>query len=338
MSKTYFSWNVNGIRAALKKGLAEWLERAAPDVLCLQEIKAQEDQIDYKFPGYHRFCHSAEKKGYSGTLLLSKEEPVEVSYGLGDELNDREGRVITAQYPSCFLVNVYTPNSQRGLARLEYRTADWDRIFLRYLKQLEKTKPVIACGDFNVAHKEIDLANPKTNTRNPGFTVEERTSFDKYIQNGFIDTFREFNTQGGNYTWWTYRGGARARNVGWRIDYFLISHSLRPRLQDARIHSDIMGSDHCPISISLKYAPGEIPASLKKEGRMPQKEHSAHKTGNNLLSHNIEVALPLAIEGLTAVVGMGTGVSPHPWSPEWVLTYFTGYCPYVIEPGFRARK
>ncbi len=252
MSKTYYSWNVNGIRAALKKGLAEWLERAAPDVLCLQEIKAQEDQIDYKFPGYHRFCYSAEKKGYSGTLLLSKEEPVEVSYGLGGELNDREGRVITAQYPSCFLVNVYTPNSQRGLNRLEYRTAEWDRIFLRYLKQLEKTKPVIACGDFNVAHKEIDLANPKTNTRNPGFTMEERTSFGKYIQNGFIDTFREFNTQGGNYTWWTYRGGARARNVGWRIDYFLISHSLRPRLHDARIHSEVMGSDHCPISISLK--------------------------------------------------------------------------------------
>ena len=252
MSKTFFSWNVNGIRAALKKGLGEWFEAAAPDVLCLQEIKAQENQIGYEFPGYHLFCHSAEKKGYSGTLLLSREEPVEVSYGLGDELPDREGRVITAEYPSCFLVNVYTPNSQRGLVRLEYRTEAWDRHFLRYLKQLEKIKPVIACGDFNVAHKEVDLANPKTNTRNPGFTKEERTSFDKYIQSGFIDTFREFNTQGGNYTWWTYRFGARARNVGWRIDYFLISSSLRPRLQDARIHSEVMGSDHCPISISLE--------------------------------------------------------------------------------------
>ncbi len=251
MSKTFISWNVNGIRAVLKKGFTEWFEKTEPDVLCLQEIKAQAHQIGYKFPGYHQFCYSAEKKGYSGTLLLSKVKPIEVSFGLGDEEHDQEGRVITAQYPSYFLVNVYTPNSQRGLTRLDYRTEKWDSSFRRYLKKLEKIKPVIACGDFNVAHEEIDLANPKTNTRNAGFTIEERTSFHKYIQNGFLDTFREFNSEGGNYTWWSYRSGARARNVGWRIDYFLISLSLRHRLKDAQIHSEIMGSDHCPISIAL---------------------------------------------------------------------------------------
>ena len=252
MSKNFYSWNVNGIRAALKKGLGEWFESVSPDFLCLQEIKALESQIDYPFSGYHMYCYPAQKKGYSGVLLVSKEKPIEVNYGLGIEEHDREGRVITAEYPSCFLVNVYTPNAQRKLVRLEYRAKVWDKLFLQHLKQLEKTKPVIACGDFNVAHKEIDLANPKTNTRNPGFTVEERTSFDRYIENGFIDTFREFNSEGGNYTWWTYRAGARARNVGWRIDYFLISSALRPRLHAARIHSEVMGSDHCPISISLK--------------------------------------------------------------------------------------
>lgn len=251
-TKTYLSWNVNGLRAVLNKGFADWFEAAGPDVLCLQEIKAEEHQVDYPFPGYHTYWNSAVKKGYSGTLILSKVKPVAVTCGLGMEEHDQEGRIITAEYRSHFLVNVYTPNSQNELRRLDYRTRTWDRLFLEYLKDLEKTKPVIICGDFNVAHKEIDLKNPKSNTRNAGFTIEERTAFDNYIQAGFIDTFREFNQEPDQYTWWSFRSAARERNVGWRIDYFLISAALRKKLKHAFILPEVMGSDHCPVGIELR--------------------------------------------------------------------------------------
>lgn len=250
-SRTYISWNVNGLRAVIKKGFIEWFEAENPDVLCLQEIKAEEHQVDYQFATYHQYWCSAEKKGYSGTLVLSKIKPLSVEYGLGIEDHDKEGRVITVEYQSHFLVNVYTPNSKNELQRLDYRTHTWDRLFLAHLQKLEKTKPVITCGDFNVAHKEIDLKNPKSNKRNAGFTIEERTAFDDYIQAGFIDTFREFNQEPEQYTWWSYRMAARERNVGWRIDYFLISTVLRKRLGGAFILPNILGSDHCPVGIHL---------------------------------------------------------------------------------------
>ena len=252
MPKTYLSWNVNGLRAVLKKGFADWFEETDPDVLCLQEIKAEDQQVDYEFSGYHQYWYSAQKKGYSGTLLLSKVKPMSVQYGFGIKEQDQEGRVITAEYKSHFLVNVYTPNSQNELRRLDYRTQVWDRIFLKYLKNLEKQKPVITCGDFNVAHKEIDLKNPTTNTRNAGFTIEERTEFDNYIKAGFIDTFREFNQGADQYSWWSFRSAARERNVGWRIDYFLISEGFRKRLKNAFILQEVMGSDHCPVGIELR--------------------------------------------------------------------------------------
>jgi len=252
MPKTYLSWNVNGLRAVLKKGFADWFEETDPDVLCLQEIKAEDQQVDYEFSGYHQYWYSAQKKGYSGTLLLSKVKPMSVQYGFGIKEQDQEGRVITAEYKSHFLVNVYTPNSQNELRRLDYRTQVWDRIFLKYLKNLEKQKPVITCGDFNVAHKEIDLKNPTTNTRNAGFTIEERTEFDNYIKAGFIDTFREFNQEADQYSWWSFRSAARERNVGWRIDYFLISEGFRKRLKNAFILQEVMGSDHCPVGIELR--------------------------------------------------------------------------------------
>ena len=250
-SKTFISWNVNGLRAVLKKGFADWLESTDPDVLCLQEIKAEQHQVDYGFPGYYQHWNSADKKGYSGTLVLSKVKPKSVIFGLGYDEHDKEGRVITVEYQSYYLVNVYTPNSQNELRRLEYRTQTWDRLYLKHLQKLEESKPVITCGDFNVAHKEIDLKNPKSNKRNAGFTVEERTAFDNYIQAGFIDTFREFNQEPDQYTWWSYRMGARARNVGWRIDYFLISPVLRKRLKNAFILQEVMGSDHCPVGIRI---------------------------------------------------------------------------------------
>jgi exodeoxyribonuclease III len=249
--KTYISWNVNGLRAVLNKGFADWFETTSPEVLCLQEIKAEEHQVDYEFPGYHQYWHSAQKKGYSGTLVVSKEKPLSVNYGLGIEEHDQEGRIITVEYGTHYLVNVYTPNSKNELQRLDYRTLTWDRLFLEHLQTLEQTKPVITCGDFNVAHKEIDLKNPKTNTRNAGFTIEERTAFENYIQAGFIDTFREFNQEPDQYTWWSYRMAARERNVGWRIDYFLISSALRKRLKHAFILQEILGSDHCPVGITI---------------------------------------------------------------------------------------
>jgi len=248
----FISWNVNGIRAAIKKGFLDYLSSEDPDFICLQETKAQREQVDLELADYHQYWYSAEKKGYSGTLILAKHEPLSVAYGLGIEEHDREGRVICLEYPDYFLITVYTPNSQNELRRLAYRTQEWDVAFLNYMQELEKTKPVIVCGDFNVAHKEIDLKNPKTNTKNAGFTPEERAAFDQYIDAGFIDTFREFCQEPDHYTWWSYRAGARQRNVGWRIDYFLISPSLRPRLLNAFIRPEILGSDHCPVGIELE--------------------------------------------------------------------------------------
>ena len=245
------SWNVNGLRAVLKKGFLDYLAQEDPDILCIQETKASPEQGEQDFPGYRAFWNAAERKGYSGTLVLSKIPPLQAANGIKIEAHDREGRVVTLEYPDFYLVNVYTPNAQRDLARLDYRTRQWDVDFLKYVKGLEKQKPVVFCGDLNVAHREIDLANPRGNRGNAGFTDEERASFDNIIAAGFIDTFREFQTEGGHYTWWSYMGRAREKNVGWRIDYFCISASLRPRLQDAFIRPEVSGSDHCPIGIIL---------------------------------------------------------------------------------------
>ncbi|MBN1634934.1 MAG: exodeoxyribonuclease III [Deltaproteobacteria bacterium] len=245
------SWNVNGIRAVLKKNFLEFVEQESPDILCIQETKAQEKQVEVTLEGYTQYWNSAERRGYSGTAIFSKIEPKSVSFDMGIAEHDKEGRVITLDMETFYLVNVYTPNAQHELVRLDYRM-QWDADFLEFIKGLERKKPVIFCGDLNVAHKEIDLANPKANERNPGFTIEERTGFDGYIENGFIDSFREFNKEPKNYTWWTYRFKARSRNIGWRIDYFCVSKPLRTRLEDAFILKDVMGSDHCPIGIILK--------------------------------------------------------------------------------------
>lgn len=246
------SWNVNGIRAVLKRDFLGWLVRENADIVCLQETKARPEQVaEVEWPDtYERFWNSAEKPGYSGTAIFTKTPPVSVTYGIGIEEHDREGRVITAEYEKFFLVNVYVPNSKRELTRLPYRQG-WDRDFLAYLKNLERTKPVVWCGDLNVAHTELDLARPKGNEKNHGFTPEERAGFTAFVEAGFIDTFREFEKGNGHYSWWSPMGGARARNIGWRIDYFLISQSLRPKLKSAKIHPDVIGSDHCPVSIEL---------------------------------------------------------------------------------------
>jgi exodeoxyribonuclease-3 len=246
------SWNVNGIRAVLGKGFHDFLAHAGADIVCLQETKAKEDQVDAKFDGYHAYWNSAERPGYSGTAIFSKAKPLDVRFGIGRDAHDGEGRVITAEYPDFHLVNVYVPNSGRELLRLNYRTESWGPDFLSYLKTLEKTKPIVFCGDLNVAHKEIDLARPKANVKNAGFTPQERSDFDAYIAAGFVDTFREFQKETGHYSWWSYMGTARAKNIGWRIDYFCISPSLRPRLKDAFIWPDVMGSDHCPVGIVLE--------------------------------------------------------------------------------------
>ena len=245
------SWNVNGIRAVMKKGFLDFVKKEAPEVLCIQETKAHPDQVDEMLQDYEHFWNSAEKKGYSGTAVFSKKPPLSVSYGIGIEKHDKEGRVITLEFNGFYLVNVYTPNAQHGLTRLKYRM-EWDSDFLKYLKRLESKKPVVFCGDLNVAHTEIDLKNPKSNKKNPGFTEEERQDFTNFIENGFIDTFRHFNKDPDNYTWWSYRFNARAKNIGWRIDYFCISKSLLPKLKSASILSKVMGSDHCPVSIELK--------------------------------------------------------------------------------------
>lgn len=248
----FISWNVNGLRACVGKGFLDFFKEADADIFCLQETKLQEGQIDLELPGYHQYWNYAEKKGYSGTAIFSKEEALQVTCGIGVEEHDHEGRVITLEYPDFYFVTVYTPNSQNELARLDYRMK-WEDDFLAYLKKLEETKPVIFCGDLNVAHKEIDLKNPKSNRKNAGFTDEERGKFTALVDAGFIDTFRHFYPDlEGVYSWWSYRFSARAKNAGWRIDYFLTSASLKDRLQDAFIYTEVMGSDHCPVGLLLK--------------------------------------------------------------------------------------
>ena len=246
------SWNVNGLRAVQKKGFADWLKRARPDILCVQESRALPEQVEPDWPkGYEAHWNPAEKKGYAGVLTLTKTAPKKITRGIGKAEHDREGRVLTTEFDDYFIVNVYVPNAQRSLARLPYRQ-QWDRAFLAYLKKLKRRKPVIFCGDFNVAHREIDLTNPKANKSTHGFTAEERAGFDAFVNAGFVDTFREFESGGGHYTWWSNMHNARARNVGWRIDYVMVSKDLRSRLKKAFILPEVMGSDHCPVSIELK--------------------------------------------------------------------------------------
>jgi exodeoxyribonuclease III len=248
------SFNVNGIRAILKKDFLRDIQRVNPDILCLQETKAQNDQVIEALSvlkGYHLYSNSAERKGYSGTAILTKEKPLSVAYDMGIEEHDKEGRVIAAEFNDFYLVTVYTPNSGSELLRLGYRQ-EWDNAFFTYLKSLEEKKPVIVCGDLNVAHKNIDLARPKENyNKAAGFMQEEIDGMDVYTSNGFVDTFRALHPEGIKYSWFSYRGGARERNVGWRIDYFLVSESFLPRVKDADIHNEIHGSDHCPVSIEL---------------------------------------------------------------------------------------
>lgn len=245
------SWNVNGIRAALKKGLAGFLAERGYDIVCLQETRAAKTDVTLNLPDAHVFWNEAEKKGYAGTVTISRRRPLSATYGMGNSEHDREGRLLTLEFDDFFVVNVYTPNAQRGLTRLAYRTERWDRDFLQYLKRLEMRKPVVFCGDLNVAHEEIDIANPKSNRRNAGFTDVERANFTRLLEAGFIDTFRAFTKEGGHYTWWAQFANARARNIGWRIDYVCISESLRPRLRSAIILPDVTGSDHCPVEITL---------------------------------------------------------------------------------------
>jgi exodeoxyribonuclease III len=245
------SWNVNGLRAVLRKNFLEFLDAEKPDVLCLQETKCGPDDVELLWTArYTTHFNCAEKKGYAGTATLSRERPLAVTTGIRIADHDREGRVLTTELADFFVVNVYVPNSKRELTRLKYRQ-QWDSDFLAYLKDLERTKPVIFCGDLNVAHAEIDLANPKANVGNHGFTREERAGFDAFLNAGFIDSFREFERAGGHYTWWSMMPGVRARNIGWRIDYFLISPALRPRLKRAFILKDVLGSDHCPVGIEI---------------------------------------------------------------------------------------
>ncbi|MBQ7657132.1 MAG: exodeoxyribonuclease III [Clostridia bacterium] len=248
------SWNVNGLRAVMGKGFMDAFTTLDADVFCLQETKLQEGQIQMDLPGYHQYWNFAEKKGYSGTAIFTKLEPLSVRYGIGVDAFDHEGRVITLEFADFFFITVYTPNSQDGLARLPYRM-EWEDAFLHYLKTLEQEKPVVFCGDLNVAHKEIDIKNPKTNIHNAGFTQEERDKMTALLSNGFIDTFRFFHPdETGAYSWWSYRFRAREHNAGWRIDYFIDSEALRPRLDSACNHPEIFGSDHCPVELMLKDA------------------------------------------------------------------------------------
>ncbi|MBR4140134.1 MAG: exodeoxyribonuclease III [Lachnospiraceae bacterium] len=245
------SWNVNGLRACVGKNFMDFFHEIDADIFCIQESKLQEGQIDLDLPGYHQYWNYAEKKGYSGTAIFTKQEPLNVFYGIGIEEHDKEGRVITLEFDKFYMITVYTPNSQNELARLPYRM-QWEDAFLAYLKKLEETKPVVFCGDLNVAHKEIDLKNPKTNRKNAGFTDEEREKFSILLENGFIDTFRYFYPDvEGIYSWWSYRFQSRAKNAGWRIDYFVVSECLKNILKSAHIHTDILGSDHCPVECIL---------------------------------------------------------------------------------------
>ena len=246
------SWNVNGLRAAMGKGFMDFFRQQDADIFCLQETKLQEGQIQLDMPGYYQYWNYAEKKGYSGTAVFTKRKPVNVMLGIGMEEHDREGRVITLEFDEFYFITVYTPNSQNELARLPYRMV-WEDDFLAYVKELEKDKPFIYAGDLNVARLEIDIKNPKTNRRNAGFTDEEREKIQRAVDSGFIDTFRFFNPQiEGIYSWWSYRFKARERNAGWRIDYFMASESLKDRLKDAKIHTEVMGSDHCPVELDIE--------------------------------------------------------------------------------------
>lgn len=246
------SWNVNGLRACMQKGFPEFFAAVDADLFCLQETKLQEGQIDFKPEGYYCYWNYAEKKGYSGTAIFAKKEPISVSYGLGIEEHDHEGRVITLEYEDFYFITVYVPNSQDDLRRLEYRMR-WEDDFLSYIKKLEETKPVIYCGDLNVAHKEIDLKNPKSNHHNAGFTDEERDKMSAMLDHGMIDTFRFFYPDMTDiYSWWSYRFNSRSRNAGWRIDYFLASKALEGRLKEASIHTEILGSDHCPVELVIE--------------------------------------------------------------------------------------
>ncbi|OYP38869.1 exodeoxyribonuclease III [Rhodopirellula sp. MGV] len=248
------SWNVNGIRAAMDKGFRAYVETEQPDVLCLQETKASADQVNTEWAtelGYHLYWNSAEKKGYSGTSIWSKQKPTKVHLGIGHSDHDSEGRVLTATYDKFHLVNVYTPNAQRGLARLDYRQL-WDVAFLDYVKKLNRRKPVIFCGDVNCAHREIDLANPKANRKNAGFSDEERAGLDNVCSAGFVDSFRHFDDSPEKYTWWTYRMNARERNIGWRLDYFWVAKRFMDQIESAGIRADILGSDHCPVELLIK--------------------------------------------------------------------------------------
>ena len=247
----FISWNVNGLRAVVNKGFNDVFSELDADFFCLQETKLQEGQIDLSFEGYESYWNYAEKKGYSGTAIFTKHTPLHVTYGIGIEEHDREGRVITLEYEDFFLVTVYTPNSQNELRRLDYRMR-WEDDFLAYIKRLDEIKPVIYCGDLNVAHTEIDLKNPKTNRKNAGFTDEERAKMTVVLSSGFTDTWRSLNPDvEGVYSWWSYRFNARKNNAGWRIDYFIVSDRLMDKVKDARIHTDIMGSDHCPVELDI---------------------------------------------------------------------------------------
>ena len=248
----FVSWNVNGIRACVEKNFMESFQALDADIFCLQETKLQEGQIDLKLPGYYQYWNYAKKKGYSGTAIFTKKEPVSVSYGLGIEEHDQEGRVITLEFDNFYFLTVYTPNSQNELARLSYRM-DWEDAFRAYVKKLDEKKPVVFCGDLNVAHQEIDLKNPKTNRMNAGFTDEERGKMTELLDAGFIDTFRYFYPEKKDiYSWWSYRFKAREKNAGWRIDYFIVSKRLENCLKDASIHTEIFGSDHCPVELMIE--------------------------------------------------------------------------------------
>lgn len=245
------SWNVNGLRSCLTKGFLEYVEQEDPDIVCLQETKLQPEQAVFELEGYHRYFHSADKKGYSGTAVLTKEEPLSVVYGFGDDIHRHEGRVITAEYPDFYLVCCYTPNSKDQLARLDYRMA-WEDDIRDYLLDLDAKKPVVYCGDLNVAHQEIDIKNPGPNRRNPGFTDEEREKMTKLLSSGFVDTFRYlYPDKTGAYSWWSYRFNARKNNAGWRIDYFIVSERLKDKIRNADIWSEVLGSDHCPVVLDL---------------------------------------------------------------------------------------
>ncbi|MEP6754224.1 MAG: exodeoxyribonuclease III [Chthonomonadales bacterium] len=260
-----YSWNVNGIRAVLRKDLfLPFINAEQPDILCLQETKAQPGDVEVGLADYHEYWHSADKKGYSGTAIYSRTEPLSVTRGISDAVlkgyvatadqfgdPNLEGRVLTAEYPGFYLVTVYTPNAKEDLSRIPLRHNFWDKAFLAHCQELEKTKPVVFCGDLNVAHTEMDLANPKSNVGKKGFTVEERSGFQAFVDAGFVDTFRMFKQGNGYYTWWSNFAGARGRNVGWRIDYFMVSASLRDKVINADVHMDVMGSDHCPVSLEL---------------------------------------------------------------------------------------